>query len=75
MRWTLLLASTLFLGTLAMPQDPSVKNHLEVRIPEEDGDAGSEIGNNSGGGESPGDEEHAALYPQIPPAQYQPVEK
>ncbi len=54
-----------------MPQDLSVKNHLEVRIPEEDGDAGSEIGNNSGGGESPGNEEHAALYPQITPAQYQ----
>ena len=75
MHWTSILASTLFLGTLAMPQDPSVKKHLEARVPEEDGDAGSEIGNNSGWGKTPGEQENAAMYPQIPPAQYQPVEK
>ena len=75
MHCTLLLASTLFLGTLAMPRDPSVNNHLEARVPEEEGTAGSEVGNNSGATKTPGDEENAARYPQIPPAQYQTVEK
>lgn len=75
MHWTLLLASPFFLGTLAMPQDPSIKYHLEARVPEEDGAAGSEIGNDSGGGRTPGQEHGDAMTPQIPPAQYQPVEK
>ena len=70
MHWTFLLASTLFLGTWAMPQDPSIKNHLKARVPEEDGAAGSEVGNNSGARGTPGDEENAAMYSQIPPAQY-----
>lgn len=75
MHWTLLLVSSLFLGTLAMPQDPSIKYHLEARVPEEDGAAGSEVGNDSGGGRTPGEEHGDAMTPQIPPAQYQPVEK
>ena len=75
MHWTLLLAGALLLGTLAMPQDPPIKYHLEARVPEEHGAAGSEVGNDSGGGKTPAEEHGDAWTPQIPPAQYQPVEK
>lgn len=76
MHWTLLLASSLFLGTLAMPQGPSIKNHLEARVPEEDGDAGSEPGNNSGGDNKPRPEESDdPTIPLVPPAQYISVPK
>ena len=75
MHWAFLLASPFLLRILVLPQDPSVKYHLEARVPEEDGDADSEPDNRSGGGKGPGEEENSAMYPQIPPAQYQPVEK